>query len=93
MPSVLVKLDNLKAGSLVTLPGLGGFKNGETTDIPQSKFDSFAARPNVGHMIANDKIVVTNKTLSGEPVKQDKPKEEKPSKSTDEVKPEEDSSD
>lgn len=90
MPSVLVKLDNLKKGSLVTLPGLGAFKNGETADVDQSKFDGFVARPNAGHMVVDDKIVVTNKTLRGEA---ETPPKKKASKSTDEVKPEEDSSD
>jgi len=94
MPSVEVDLDNFGKGATVTIPDLGGFENGSTTEVTQARFNRFANKPNTKHMVTGDTIVVTSATLSGEPAKATKapPADLVESKQEDDVDPEEESS-
>jgi len=42
MPSVEVNLPNIPQGKTVTIPYLGKFKNGETTEVEQRHLDKYA---------------------------------------------------
>ena len=61
MPDVTVNLTNLKKGTSVTVPGLGVFENGSTTEVSKAVVDRFvASKPSAKDVVSGNKVLITN---------------------------------
>lgn len=63
MPTVIVNLKNRPDGSVVEVPYLGAFKNGETTEVTQERWDRFVKyQPGAAHYAESGELkLVTEK--------------------------------
>ena len=78
MPNVVVNLENMPSGAVVTVLGLGSLVNDEENEISESALKSFlSARPQAANLLLDNKLFITTKALKGE-IDQPVPEQSKP---------------